>query len=77
MQTFYSTGISGNTRTAVAAVVLALPATQVTVERAFSNLPLLITDRSASLRTTTINDILTIKLNEFQKTKASWDAMTF
>lgn len=61
--------------TAVAAVVLALPSTQVTVERAFSYLPLIITNRRVRLRTTTVNDILTIKLNNYQKAKVSWDSV--
>lgn len=61
--------------TAVAAVVLALPATQVTVERAFSYLPLIITDKRGRLHTTTVNNILTIKLNNYQKPKLSWDSV--
>lgn len=48
---------------AVAAVVLGLPVTQVTVERAFSHLPLVMTDRRNRLLSTTVNNILVAKLN--------------
>lgn len=50
----------------VAAVILGLPVTQVSVERAFSYLPLVITPRRDSLKSSTVDDIIVIKLNEFK-----------
>lgn len=48
---------------AVAAVALALPVTQVSVERAFSHLPLTITARRTRLKGETIDNLLVVKLN--------------
>lgn len=60
--------------TAVAEIILALPITQVSVERAFSHLPLVITDRRNRIHTQRVNDTLVIKLNCFQKPKPCWDS---
>lgn len=49
---------------AIAAVVLAAPATQVTVERAFSSLPLILTDKRTNLGPDLLNMLLTVKLNK-------------
>lgn len=48
---------------AVAEVVLALPISQVSVERAFSHLPLILTDRRSRLGDKTLDNNLTVKLN--------------
>lgn len=47
----------------LAAIVLSAPATQVTVERAFSTLPLVITERRANIGPDLLNKLLTVKLN--------------
>ncbi|XP_062553751.1 zinc finger BED domain-containing protein 4-like [Armigeres subalbatus] len=47
----------------VAKVVLAVPSNQVSVERAFSALPLVLTDRRSGLGEDTLENILLVKLN--------------
>lgn len=47
----------------LAAVVLAVPVTQVTVERAFSALPLVLTDKRGNINDRNLNELLTIKQN--------------
>lgn len=49
---------------AVAMVVLATPATQVTVERAFSALALVLTSHRSTIGEETLENILSIKLNK-------------
>ena len=48
----------------VAEIVLATPITQVSVERAFSHLPLIITDRRGRLLNSSVEDIIISKLNK-------------
>lgn len=48
---------------AVAEIVLALPISQVSVERAFSHLPLILTDRRTRESDKTLDNNLTVKLN--------------
>lgn len=50
----------------LAKIVLALPVTQVTVERAFSHLPLVLTDRRNRLHGQTMDDLFMIKFNGFK-----------
>lgn len=52
----------------LAKIVLALPVTQVTVERAFSHLPLVITNRRNRLMAKTIEAIFMVKFNGCPKT---------
>lgn len=52
----------------LAKIVLALPVTQVTVERAFSHLPLVITNRRNRLMAKTIKAIFMVKFNGCPKT---------
>lgn len=61
--------------TAVAEIILALLITQVSVERAFSHLPLVITDHRNRIHTQRVDDTLVIKLNCFQQPKPSWDSV--
>ncbi|XP_062551259.1 uncharacterized protein LOC134216373 [Armigeres subalbatus] len=49
---------------AVASVVLAVPSNQISVERAFSALPVVMTDRRAGLGEENLRNILLVKLNE-------------
>ncbi|XP_062549966.1 uncharacterized protein LOC134214657 [Armigeres subalbatus] len=49
---------------AVASVVLAVPSNQISVERAFSALPLVMTDRRAAIGEENLRNILLVKLNE-------------
>lgn len=46
---------------ALASVVLSLPVTQVSVERVFSCLPIIITDRRNRLSARTVNNLLVVK----------------
>lgn len=52
---------------AVAAVALALPVTQVSVERAFSSLPHIVTARSNRLTDDTVEHMNNVKLNGLNK----------
>lgn len=54
---------------ALAEVILALPVTQVVVEREFSNLPLILTDRRSRLSVVSVENIVNVKLYGFQKPK--------
>ena len=47
----------------ISQIVLAVPPTQVTVERAFSGLSLVLTNRRCRLTKEFLSDILTVKLN--------------
>lgn len=49
--------------TAIAQVVLATPATQVSVERAFSALHFILSERRSSISADNLNSLLLIKLN--------------
>ena len=51
----------------VAAVAMALPVTNVTVERTFSNLPLATAAKKTTLLGSTINNLLVVNLNEVGK----------
>lgn len=48
---------------ALSQIVLAVPSTQVSVDRAFSGLPLVLTERKINVSKETLNKILIVKLN--------------
>lgn len=56
--------IKNEEMTDLANVVLAVPPTQVSVERGFSSLSLVLTKQRSKLSKESINDILLVKLNE-------------
>lgn len=50
---------------AVAAVVLAIPVTQVSIERSFSQLPLILSDHRTQMDSDTLRKMVIVKLNKF------------